>query len=122
MADLKNIALTVEADRVAKELAQRFRAKDQADFARLGFAYAVREGMSPVRDDHSGGVRVSNYNSATIDVDGKMAEVVAIFYPDCDASLEPYRTIEILMNKGLVLLGLHLDQGHVGSIGDLMPD
>ncbi|MFF9190992.1 MULTISPECIES: hypothetical protein [Streptomyces] len=122
MSDLKNIALTVEAERVAKELSLRFRAKDQADFARLGFAYAVREGMSPVKDDHFGSARTSNYNTSTIDVDGKMAEVVAIFYPDSEASTEPYRTIEILMNKGLILLGEHLDQGLVGSIGDLMPE
>ncbi|MFJ3586799.1 hypothetical protein ACIPPS_31850 [Streptomyces sp. NPDC090127] len=121
MADLKNIALTIEAERVAVELARGFPATDRMDFARLGFAYAVREGMSLERDGHFGNRGGSNYNSAGIDVGGSMAEAVSIFYPD-EASSEPYRAIETLMNKGLVVLGEHLEQGIIGSIGDLMPE
>ncbi|MFE0764574.1 hypothetical protein [Nocardia sp. NPDC059236] len=122
MADLKNISLTIEADRAASELAQNFPARDHMDFARLGFSYAIREGMNLERDEYFGTRGGSNYSSAGIDDGGIMAQAVAIFYPTDEVSSEPYRAIETLMSKGLVLLREHFEQGMIGSIGDLMPE
>lgn len=121
MADLKNIALTLEAERVAKEIERLFPVTNLMDLARLGFAYAIREGLDIQRGADFGAKGGSNYSSAGLDSGGRMAEVVAVFFLQESASSEPYRVIETLMNKGLILLGQHLEEGIIGSISDLMP-
>lgn len=122
MADLKNIALTVEAARVLDKIAEQFPVTNRVDLARLGFAYAVRSRVE-LNSDLGKGSREggANYNSATFDPDGKMSEVVRVFFADDPRSGEPYRAIESLSNAGLILLGRHLDEGLIGSISDLVP-
>ncbi|MFD9096421.1 hypothetical protein [Streptomyces collinus] len=122
MADLKNIALTADAARVLNKIAEQFPVTNRVDLARLGFAYAVRSGVE-LNSDLGKGSREggANYNSATFDPDGKMSEVVRVFFADDPRSGEPYRAIESLSNSGLILLGRHLDEGLIGSISDLIP-
>ncbi|MGW2029778.1 hypothetical protein [Streptomyces sp. NPDC001811] len=122
MADLKNIALTLEAERVAVELAKNLPVTDRMDLARLGFAYALRNGVTVDRGDDFGLRRGSNYSIAGIDPGGKMAAVVAVFYRNQDVVAEPYRVIETLMSKGLLLLSQHLDEGRIGNVSDVMAD
>ncbi|MFG2822622.1 hypothetical protein ACGFX4_24695 [Kitasatospora sp. NPDC048365] len=121
MADLKNIALTLEAERVAKSIEEVFPVTNLMDLARLGFAYAIRQGVDLQRGADYGTKGGSNYSSAGLDAGGRMAEIVAVFFPHEGAATEPYRVVETLMNKGLVLLGEHLEEGTIGSISDLMP-
>ncbi|MDX2618596.1 MULTISPECIES: hypothetical protein [Streptomyces] len=122
MADLKNIALTLDAERMADSLAENLPVTDRMDLARLGFAYALKNELPVERGVDFGPRRGSNYSVAGIDPGGRMAAVVAVFYRDQDVVKEPYRVIETLMNKGLLLLGQHLSEGLIGNVSDVMSD
>lgn len=120
MADLKNIALTIEATQTATDLRQWLGIGEQMDLIRLGFAYAIRQELDLRRDDSFGTRGGSNYDTGGLDQDGMMAETVRIYYPEPDVIAEPYRAVETLMNKGVRLLGEHWQQGIIGSVGDLV--
>lgn len=118
MADLKNIALTVEATQTVNELRKELGITEQMDVIRLGFAYAVEHDADLTRDPGTRGG--SNYDTGGLDDEGLMAETAKIYYTDSDVQAEPYRAVEVLMNKGVRLLKEHLRDGTVGSIGDLV--
>lgn len=120
MADLKNIALTIEATQTATDLKQWLGIAEQMDLIRLGFAYAITHHVDLTRDDTFGTRGGSNYDTGGLDQDGLMAETVRIYYPEPDVVAAPYRAVETLMNKGLRLLGEHWQQGLIGSVGDLV--
>lgn len=123
MADLKNIALTIEATQTATDLKRALGIAEQMDLIRLGFAYAIRQSVDLSRDDRFGTRGGSNYDTGGLDEDGLMAETVKLYYPEPNVVAEPYRAVEILMNKGLRLLGEHWQQGLIGSVTDLVaPD
>lgn len=120
MADLRNIALTIEATQAANDLKQWLGITEQMDLIRLGFAYAITHELSLDRDDTIGTRGGSNYDTGGLDQEGLMAEMVRIYYPAPEVIAEPYRAVETLMNKGLRLLGEHWQQGLIGSVGDLV--
>lgn len=121
MADLKNIALTIEATQAAADLIHWLGISDKtelSDRVRLGFAYAIENQVDLTR--HAGTRGGANYDTGGLDHDGLMAEAAKIYYPEPEVIAEPYRAVEILMNKGLLLLGEHWSAGDIGSIGDLV--
>ncbi|MGW4605557.1 hypothetical protein ACWENS_20060 [Streptomyces sp. NPDC004532] len=121
MADLKNIALTIEATQAAADLIHWLGISEKtqlADRVRLGFAYAIENQVDLTRAPGTRGG--SNYDTGGLDPDGLMAETVRIYYPEPDVIAEPYRSVEILMNKGLLLLGERWSAGDIGSMGDLV--
>jgi hypothetical protein len=120
MADLKNIALTIEATQTATDLKQWLGIAEQMDLIRLGFAYAITHHLDLHRDDTFGTRGGSNHATSGLDDDGLMAETVKIYYAEPEVAAEPYRAVETLMNKGLRLLGEPWQQGVVGSVGDLV--
>ena len=120
MADLKNIALTIEATQTATDLKRVLGIVEQMDLIRLGFAYAVRQSVDLSRDEGFGTRGGSNYDTGGLDEDGLMAETVRLYYPEPDVIAEPYRAVETLMSKGLRLLGEHWEQGLIGSLSDLV--
>ncbi|MFJ6820549.1 hypothetical protein ACIQRJ_09035 [Streptomyces niveus] len=121
MADLKNIALTIEATQAAADLIHWLGISEKtqlADRVRLGFAYAIENQVDLTRAPGTRGG--SNYDTGGLDPDGLMAETVKIYYPEPEVIAEPYRAVEILMNKGLLLLSEHWSAGDIGSMGDLV--
>ncbi|BCJ69666.1 hypothetical protein [Polymorphospora rubra] len=118
MADLKNIALTVEAAQIVNELGKSFGISEQMDTIRLGFAYAVQQDADLNRDLGTRGG--SNYDSGGLDNEGLMAATVKVYYAYPEVQAEPYRAVEVLMNKGVRLLKEHLRDGTVGTLGDLV--
>ncbi|MEX5296864.1 hypothetical protein QYM41_16425 [Kocuria sp. CPCC 205268] len=121
MADLKNIALTLEAGQAANNLKEKLGIDDQMALIRLGFAYAIKHGQPLHRDTTVGTRGGSNYDTGGLDPDGRMADTVQIYYSaDPSVEAEPYRAIEVLMNKGLRLLAEHVQQGEIGTVGDLV--
>ena len=105
-------------ERIGDELRRELGIAEQMDIIRLGFAYAVEQGTDLTRDAGTRGG--SNYDSGGLDTDGLMAEAVKIYYPDLDVQAEPYRAVEVLMNKGVRLLKEHLREGVIGTLGDLV--
>ncbi|WP_448629882.1 hypothetical protein [Cellulomonas soli] len=118
MADLRNIALTEESARQVAELKDRLGFAELADVVRLGFAYAVTHGV-PLLGEQLGPRRGTNYDTGGLDQDGMLAQIVRIFYEEWPDD-EPYRAVEILMNRGVGLLGEHWQQGVIGSLSDLV--
>ncbi|MYW82126.1 hypothetical protein F610DRAFT_01480 [Streptomyces sp. LaPpAH-199] len=121
MADLKNIALTIEATQAAADLIHWLGISEKtqlADRVRLGFAYAIENQVDLTRAPGTRGG--SNYDTGGLDPDGLMAETVKIYYPEPEVIAEPYRVVETLMNKGLLLLSEHWSAGDIGSMGDLV--
>lgn len=120
--DARNIALTAEATAAADRIMERLRLSQRLDAVRLGMAYAIRHQVDLDREGwgHSGG---TNYNVATVDTsDGTLRRLVSIFYDSPDAVRRPYEAIETLMNKGVLLLKQHLDDGTLGGLSDLWQD
>lgn len=120
MSDARNIALTAEGTSAAERVKDELNLESIAEAARVGFAYALRRGLSPTRDGQA--PQGSNFNVATIDTtSGALRELVKVFYPDdAEVASAPYRAIEALMSRGLVQLRSDLDDGTVRGLGDLV--
>ena len=120
MSDARNIALTVAATAAAERVKNELNLESITEAARVGFAYALRCGLSPTRDGQA--PQGSNFNVATIDTTtGALRDLVKVFYPDdVEVAGAPYRAIEALMSRGLVQLRDHLDDGTVRGLGDLV--
>ena len=120
MSDARNIALTVAATAAAERVKNELNLESTTEAARVGFAYALRCGLSPTRDGQA--PQGSNFNVATIDTTtGALRDLVKVFYPDdAEVAGAPYRAIETLMSRGLVQLRDHLDDGTVRGLGDLV--
>lgn len=118
--DARNIALTVTATAAAARVKDELNLESITEAARVGFAYALRCGLSPTRDGQA--PQGSNFNVATIDTAaGALRELVKVFYSDdVEVAGAPYRAIEALMSRGLVQLQNHLDDGTVRGLGDLV--
>ena len=117
MSDLRNIALTIEAEACLEDLKRVLAVDDQMALIRLGFAYAIETGLSPERDRETGTSGGANYVSANLDDEGLMAFIVQEAHPVHAA--EPYRAVQVLMSKGLRRLALDVSQSKIGSISDL---
>ncbi|GAA2123727.1 hypothetical protein GCM10009759_74990 [Kitasatospora saccharophila] len=120
MEDLRNAALSIEASKVAEELKIKFGLAHLVELARLGFAYAIRYELTPEKDADWGSTPGTNFNIATLDPKQEMREAVRLFFPDSIVAQYPYRAIEALMSKGLRLLGEHMAEGMVGTLGDVV--
>ncbi|MGW7002541.1 hypothetical protein ACWGCW_06870 [Streptomyces sp. NPDC054933] len=120
MDDLRNVALTLEAGSAAEQLKAKFGLVHTVELARLGFAYAIRHGLTTERDVSLGAPGGSNYNIGTLDPDQELRDAVRLFFPSHEVAQAPYRAIETLMNKGLLLLGEHIKQGLVGTLEDVV--
>mgnify|MGYP000968289542 CR=1 FL=1 len=120
MSDARNIALTSAATAAAERVKNELNLESITEAARVGFAYALRCGLSPAREGQA--PQGSNFNVATIDTGtGSLRELVKVFYADdAEVAGAPYRAIEALMSRGLVQLRSHLDDGTVRGLGDLV--
>lgn len=119
MSDLRNIALTIEAEACLEDLKRVLAVDDQMSLIRLGFAYAIENGLSPERDNTFGTPGGANYVSANLDDEGLMAFIAQEAHPVHAG--EPYRAVQVLMSKGLRRLVDDVRQGEIGSISDLFP-
>lgn len=120
MADLRNIALTLNAGEAASTLKEVLGMAEQMDVIRTGFAYAVRLRLDLRRENDFGPVAGSNYTTGGLDSDGLMARSVELFYESSAINDEPYRAVETLMNKGLLRLAKDMRSGTLGSLSDLV--
>lgn len=119
MSDLRNIALSIEAQACLEDLKRVLAIDDQMALIRLGFAYAINKGLSPERDSSVGTPGGANYVSANLDDEGLMAFIAQETHPV--HAEEPYRAVQVLMSKGLRRLAADVGQGVIGNISDLFP-
>lgn len=117
MPDLKNIALTIEAEACLEDLKKILALDDQMALIRLGFAYAIEKGLSPSRDISVGTPGGANYVSTNLDNEGLMAFVAQQSHPVYAS--EPYRVVQVLMSKGLRRIAADIGGGHIGSLSDI---
>lgn len=121
MSDARNIAFTTEASNAADTLCERFGLPQKVHAARLGIAYAIREGASLDRRDwNTGG---SNYNIATLDTPAReFLALIPAFYDDPEVLRNPYRAIETLMSKGVLSLLEAVERGDVLTYQELVAE
>jgi len=119
MSDLKNIALTIETTAIATDLKRTLGIAEQMDIIKIGFAFAIRRDADLDRGGSFGTRGGSNYDTGGLDNDGLMAKAVELCYDSKSVAGEPYRAVETLMNKGLVLLSNEFAGGALGSLSDL---
>lgn len=117
--DAKNIALVTSAAEYAPKVMDRFALETISGAARIGFAYALANELSP--DGSIEGSRENNFAITTVDEDGEFPELLDIFYPELDLGTRgPYRVVEVLMNRGLIELGQKMDSGTITGASDLV--
>mgnify|MGYP006440824383 CR=1 FL=1 len=107
--DIKTIGLTPEADQVAERLKNIGAFKEKQDAARFAIAVAINEEVPSGRTEGTD----TRYASHSFD-NGELAALVATLYPD--AREAPFRTIEHLMNQGILLI----DEKGVERVADVM--
>ena len=119
--DLRNIGLFEGPSRDAEAIKTRFGFPDLMDVVRLGFAYALVNDLDATERDPRWGQRVTNYNVATIDGDERLLSALTrMLATDSASETGPYRAIEMLMNRGIVLIARQLTDGEIVSLSDLV--
>ena len=68
-------------------------------------------------ENRIGDIGGTKWNIGSVDTDQYLRNLIISLYPDVKT---PYRTIEILMNKGLTSIGEIIDSEGVGKISDYM--
>lgn len=116
--DLRNIVLHVESEKAAKYIQDRFGFSDLVDVVRLGFAYALARETSLTPGDW--GSRATNYNTSTVDGEDGLLSALVRRRPELEAEETPFRTIEVLMNKGLLEIKAGIDGGLISSLTGLI--
>ena len=104
MNDIVDIAISLEASRIADKIVELGYFKNKSDVLTYAAGFMVKNyypSFSPgtyILDDTNG----SNYSFSTFDSDGKWSSLVRALYPDTST---PYIYLRALMNQGLLLLG-----------------
>lgn len=114
------VALTSEATAVLDTLKERFKLPEIVDYIRLGFGYAVSEGLDlerPADFSTPGGQGNTTTSTATLDYDQQIQQLTVSVFGDVD---DPYHAIETLANKGILQIAAKLEAGDIGSLTDLM--
>lgn len=92
--DKKTIGILSENLTALQELVESGNFSSEIDAAKFAMAHAIKSGVTASTSDGSD----TKWNVGTVDPDGKLREMLGIFYPNVT---EPYRLLEFLMNTGL---------------------
>ncbi len=104
MIDLGNMAISLEASRIADIIVASGYFKNKSDVLTYAAGFMIKNyypTFNPetyVLDDTLG----SNYSFSTFDSDGKWSTLIRALYPNTET---PYLYLRALMNQGLLLLG-----------------
>lgn len=113
-----NIAFTEAAEEAARRLVNRFPFAALVDTARVGAAFALREGMSLSRPEDVGPANGSNYNVGSVDPGGELRDLLLALHPHIEE--DPYRVLETLMSQGVLAIDERVASGEILSLRDLM--
>lgn len=108
MADKKTIGVTPETRAVLEKLMTLDVFNDRMDIAKFAMAIAIKKGL-PL-DDVPG--TDTAWGVGGFDDTGDVRNAIAVFYPE---NREPYRTAEILVNRGIVYIGERLGKNPTAS-------
>ena len=104
MNDIGNMAISLEASRIADRINDSGYFKNKADVLTFAAGFMLKNYYPKFNpetytlDDTNG----SNYSFSTFDADGKWSTLIRALYPNTDT---PYLYLRALMNQGLLLLG-----------------
>jgi len=113
-----NIAFTEAAEEAARRLVNRFPFAALVDTARVGAAFALREGMSLSRPEDFGPANGSNFNVGSVDPGGDLRDLLVALHPQIQE--DPYRVLETLMSQGVLAIDERVASGEILSLRDLM--
>jgi hypothetical protein len=109
--------LSSKAQDALDQIRAAFPFNEAADIARLAFAVAVADGLSPSDREGLGGATGMTWNVNTLDPSGELAGIIRVLWPD---DPDPYRVLETLMNVGLLALAQRLTDDPSFRIADLL--
>ena len=123
-----NIAFTKDATDAARRLIERFTFTaaskqgepdlDLVDAARIGTAFALREGLPLTRPDDFGPANGSNFGVGSVDPGGELRDLLQALHPDMDE--DPYRIVETLMSMGVLAIDERLANSEIHSLRTLI--
>lgn len=119
-----NIAFTPDATAAAKRFIERFTFTeaskrgepdlDLVEAARIGVAFALREGLPLTRPDDFGPASGSNFNVGSVDPGGELRDLLLALHPDLGD--DPYRVLETLMSTGITAIDERVETGDIHSL------
>jgi hypothetical protein len=112
----KNAALSASAQQAMEELTKEFPFAEGRDAARFAVAYAISRNL-PLERSSLGPLTGTNWNVATLDPDGKLAELIRLTWPD---QADAYFLLETLMNVGMTELGKKLAENPALRLSELL--
>ena len=108
--DKTTIGVTAENQRTLDTLEEQGSFADQMDAARFALAFAIRSHVAPGAVEGTS----TKWNVGSFDPDRSLSAVINAIFPEQSA---PYRAVEGLINEGLQLLQLRInDDGYFEPI------
>ncbi len=104
--DKTTIGLTNENKIILERIKEKNYFKDEMDIAKFAMSYAIIYGEDEVYTASGYGTK---WNVGTFDNGNKLRTLLSVLMPENN---EPYRQIEELSNKGLFLIGKHIEKNN----------
>jgi len=101
--DKTTIGLTNENKVILERIKEKNYFKDEMDIAKFAMSYAILFGSDEIYTASGYGTK---WNVGTFDNKNKLRTLLSILLPE---NSEPYRQVEELSNKGLFLIGKHIE-------------
>jgi len=112
MSGKASIGLTAANKEVVEILRKKGWFEEQKDAGKFAMALSINRGVN------SGEVEgvVPLWDIETFDSEGDVKSLIAALYPD---EKQPYRFVEVLVNRGLEIIAQHLQENPAIDISDL---
>ena len=119
--DYKNIRISIEAERVADTLCERFCFESKTAAMRFAMAYALRD-FADIMDfenlDNKYPKDGTNLNIGTVDTsDNIIKRSICMMYPECET---PYRYARVAIIYGLEKISERMKDAPTFTIADIM--
>ena len=112
--DIKTVGMTPQADQIAQHLTDIGAFREKQDAVRFAIAVAINEEIPAGETEGT----TTRYASQSFD-NGELSALVSVLYPE--ARDAPFRTIEHLMNQGLLIID-NRGADQVADIVDFVDD
>lgn len=99
--DKVTIGLTQDNKQVIEDIEDQF--NEQMEAARFAMSHAIQAGQEPGDIENTETV----WNVGSFDPDGEIRDLIRALFPEVE---DPYRAAEYLINKGLQMIGDHVEE------------
>ncbi len=116
--DRNTIGLTASGRKIMDKVMEKNCFKDQMDAAKFAVSLVINSDIKiDIKKASLEGIRTS-WNIGSFDPEGELKNLIIAIYPHITTT--PYRFIEYLIDRGLIIIGKHLDNNNDLILSDLM--